>query len=68
MALTGVLLTLVGCKKDETEPTDSASIPKISVSEPKVYTSEAATYIRAKPQRIHCTTRSRTRVKVLNLN
>lgn len=44
MALTGVLLTLVGCKKDETEPTDSASIPKISVSEPKVYTSEAATY------------------------
>ena len=43
-ALTGVLLTLVGCKKDETEPTDSASIPKISVSEPKVYTSEAATY------------------------
>ena len=44
MALTGVLLTLVGCKKDETEPTDSASIPKISVSEPRVYTSEAATY------------------------
>ena len=44
MALSGVLLTLVGCKKDETEPTDSASIPKISVSEPKVYTSEAATY------------------------
>ena len=44
MALTGVLLTLVGCKKDETEPTDSASKPKISVSEPKVYTSEAATY------------------------
>ena len=44
MALTGVLLTLVGCKKDETEPTDSPSIPKISVSEPKVYTSEAATY------------------------
>lgn len=44
MALTGVLLTLVGCKKDETEPTDSASTPKISVSEPKVYTSEAATY------------------------
>ena len=44
ISLTGVLLTLVGCKKDETEPTDSASIPKISVSEPKVYTSEAATY------------------------
>ena len=44
MALSGVLLTLVGCKKDETEPTDSASKPKISVSEPKVYTSEAATY------------------------
>lgn len=44
MALSGVLLTLVGCKKDETEPTDSASIPKISVSEPRVYTSEAATY------------------------
>lgn len=44
ISLTGVLLTLVGCKKDETEPTNSASIPKISVSEPKVYTSEAATY------------------------
>lgn len=44
ISLTGVLLTLVGCKKDETEPTDSASKPKISVSEPKVYTSEAATY------------------------
>ncbi len=44
MALTGVLLTLVGCKKDETEPTAPASIPKISVSEPRVYTSEAATY------------------------
>ena len=44
ISLTGVLLTLVGCKKDETEPTAPASIPKISVSEPKVYTSEAATY------------------------
>lgn len=44
ISLTGVLLTLVGCKKDETEPTDSASMPKISVSEPRVYTSEAATY------------------------
>ena len=44
ISLTGVLLTLVGCKKDETEPTDSASKPKISVSEPRVYTSEAATY------------------------
>ena len=44
ISLTGVLLTLVGCKKDETEPTAPASIPKISVSEPRVYTSEAATY------------------------
>ena len=44
VALTAAACILDGCKKDETEPTDSASIPKISVSEPKVYTSEAATY------------------------
>ena len=43
VALTAAACILDGCKKDETEPTDSASIPKISVSEPKVYTSEAAT-------------------------